>query len=259
MKSLVNIYKPIGITPLQLIEGFKEKFSEYENEKIGYAGRLDPMAHGVTLLLVGEENKNRDKYLNLPKTYKFSVLFGVETDSYDFLGILKKGVYSRVPENYKEKIKEFIKKNTGKRIQAYPPYSTKTVQGKPLFKWAREDRLSEIEIPEREIEIYCFKLLSEGEVPLEELEENFIKRVKLLEGDFRQEEIIKMWKTFFEINRNQKFIMAKFEIDCSSGTYVRSLAHRLGQELGCGAIAYFIFRTKVGEYTLDKSLNLEEN
>jgi tRNA U55 pseudouridine synthase TruB len=41
---------------------FKEKKPEYENETISYAGRLDPMAEGVLVLLIGDENKNRSKY-----------------------------------------------------------------------------------------------------------------------------------------------------------------------------------------------------
>jgi len=51
-----------------------------------YAGRLDPMAHGVLVLLVGEENKKREKYEKFVKEYLFQCIFGVATDTYDILG-----------------------------------------------------------------------------------------------------------------------------------------------------------------------------
>ena len=51
-----------------------------------YAGRLDPMASGLLIVLAGEETKNKEKYLNLDKEYLFEVLFGFKTVTYDFLG-----------------------------------------------------------------------------------------------------------------------------------------------------------------------------
>src|SRR5262245_8184953 len=88
MKKVLPIYKPVCLTPNQLIEQLRNKHPEYQNEKIGFAGRLDPMAHGLMLLLIGYENKNRTEYLNLDKTYYFKILLGVETDSYDLLGLI---------------------------------------------------------------------------------------------------------------------------------------------------------------------------
>lgn len=49
-----------------------------------------------------------------------------------------------------------------------------------------------------------------------------------------------------------------FTIKCSSGTYIRSIAHELGQELTCGAHLSSLQRTHVGEYKLEQSLTLEE-
>jgi tRNA pseudouridine55 synthase len=48
------------------------------------------------------------------------------------------------------------------------------------------------------------------------------------------------------------------EIRCSAGTYVRSLAHDLGQALGCGAHLRALTRTAVGAFTLDGSTTPEE-
>lgn len=52
--------------------------------------------------------------------------------------------------------------------------------------------------------------------------------------------------------------LARFVIECSSGTYIRSLAHEMGQKLGCGAHLAEITRTAVGEFSLEQAISLEE-
>jgi tRNA pseudouridine55 synthase len=52
--------------------------------------------------------------------------------------------------------------------------------------------------------------------------------------------------------------IARFSIECSSGTYIRSLAHDMGQKLGCGAHLAEITRTAVGEFSLEQAIGLEE-
>jgi tRNA pseudouridine55 synthase len=52
--------------------------------------------------------------------------------------------------------------------------------------------------------------------------------------------------------------IARFDIECSSGTYIRSLAHEMGHKLGCGAHLAEITRTAVGEFSLDQAVKLEE-
>jgi tRNA pseudouridine55 synthase len=49
-----------------------------------------------------------------------------------------------------------------------------------------------------------------------------------------------------------------FRAGCSSGTYVRSLAHELGAALGCGAHLDELRRLKVGPFQLEQALDLEE-
>jgi len=52
--------------------------------------------------------------------------------------------------------------------------------------------------------------------------------------------------------------VARFVIECSSGTYIRSLVHEMGQKLGCGAHLAEITRTAVGEFSLEQAVTLEE-
>ena len=51
---------------------------------------------------------------------------------------------------------------------------------------------------------------------------------------------------------------ARFIIECSSGTYIRALAHEMGQKLGCGAHLAEITRLAVGEFSMDQAVQLEE-
>jgi tRNA pseudouridine55 synthase len=52
-------------------------------------------------------------------------------------------------------------------------------------------------------------------------------------------------------------IRARFAVECSGGTYVRSLAHDIGQKIGCGAHLEGLRRTTVAEFTLERSVTLE--
>jgi tRNA pseudouridine55 synthase len=49
----------------------------------------------------------------------------------------------------------------------------------------------------------------------------------------------------------------KFRVVCSPGTYVRSLAHDLGQRLGCGAHLTALRRTRSGEFRVEQAIPLE--
>ena len=52
--------------------------------------------------------------------------------------------------------------------------------------------------------------------------------------------------------------IVRFTIECSSGTYIRSLAHEMGLQLGCGAHLAEITRTAVGEFSFEQAIKLEE-
>lgn len=271
MKKIIIADKPIGLTPLQLINKIKSEGKRLEGIKISYAGRLDPLAHGAMILLLGEENKNRNKYLNLDKEYVFEVLFGVRTDTYDALGVLEnsKPHISHIPPISPISLRKFTKSKLGKHLQSYPPYSSKTVNGKPLYWYARNNKLDEIKIPNRQINIHSFELVEVKQQSLEEIKKIIFENINSVKGDFRQKEILKKWNDFFsysssEAQRSREaainfssrqartiktFPIAKFRIKCSSGTYVRSLANEMGQTFGSGAIAFDICRTKIGNLT----------
>lgn len=259
MKKLIAIEKPIGWTPLHVIEKLKKQFPEYKDESLSYAGRLDPLAHGVLLLMVGDATKEREQYLAYPKTYEFDVLFGIETDTYDLLGIPKINPSPFKGEGLGEGTKiiaSFIQSHLGKQTQSYPPYSSKAVNGKPLFQWAKDNKLNEITIPEKEIEITSFKQMNSGTITKEQLQIRVDEAIQTVSGDFRQDEIKKAWKTLLDQETEETFVTARFRIECSSGTYVRALVHKLGKATKTSAVTLDILRTKVGEYTLEETMKI---
>jgi len=52
--------------------------------------------------------------------------------------------------------------------------------------------------------------------------------------------------------------IVKFEVVCSKGTYIRTLCNDIGNELGCGAHLSNLVRKKVGNFSIEDSMNLEE-
>lgn len=52
--------------------------------------------------------------------------------------------------------------------------------------------------------------------------------------------------------------LVEVEVECGKGTYIRTLAHDLGQRLGCGAHLGSLIRTRVGPFTLDSAVTLPE-
>ncbi len=247
-KKIVIVNKKEGETPLEALEAFRAKNKEYKDLPITYAGRLDPMASGVLVLLTGEEAKSKEKYLNLDKEYEFEVLFGFATDTYDILGKLISGHKSDIwPDNLRKLILNNLQYFTGKFVQKYPPYSSKTVAGKPMFEYSREN--INIEAPEREVNVKSLKLGKIRKIKSKKLLENIEKRIAKVQGDFRQKEIVKLWQKNLK-NKTSEYMRAGFKIKCGSGTYVRGIANSLGEKIGIPALAYSIKRTRVGKYKI---------
>lgn len=256
MNSVINIYKPVGKTPLEVIRQIKSIFPEYTHETLGYAGRLDPMAEGVLLVLKGEENKKRKEYERYDKKYSFEVLFGVETDTYDILGLLSR--IQNISENLPlQQLQRYINEYIGTWEQPYPPYSSPRVNGRPLFYWARHNALDTIKIPSKKITVHSLEMEALHKMTSSHLLSYIEKKISTIQGDFRQSDILKLWRNELS-SLSCSFTYARFAIECSSGLYIRSLAHDLGKKLNTDAIALSITRTAVGPYLLSQSLRIRD-
>lgn len=259
MQKVVNLFKPVGKTPLELIKEFQNQHPEYQNIKLGYAGRLDPMAEGILVVLLGDENLKRKEYERLPKTYEFTIALGIETDTYDILGLTKTEHINPCNQLLiKEKIQQLIPQFIGKHLQEYPPYSSPRVNGKPLFYWAREGKLDQICIPKKEINIFNLQLTAEKIISTTDLATYILQRINLVQGEFRQEKIKKNWQIIFGKNVT-KIHTFSFTIECSTGTYIRSISHELGKILGTNAVTLQIIRTKVGSFEIEHSIHITNN
>ena len=57
---------------------------------------------------------------------------------------------------------------------------------------------------------------------------------------------------------NYNFPQLKIRVNCSSGTYIRTLAEDIGKRLGCGAYLTTLRRTKIGEYRIEDALAIDK-
>ncbi len=240
--SVIPLYKKIGETPLEAINRFKSEHKNYKDEPMTYAGRLDPMAEGLLLVLSGPELKDKNKYQKLNKTYVADILFGIESDTQDILGLIKYGK-SNVS---KEQMQTTINAMYGEIETKLPHYASYKIKGKPLFWWARQDRIKEIEIPRRIITISS-SFISMKKRDGKEIKNEVIKKIKLVHGDFRQKEIISSWNT---INIKENYSIARIKFECSSGTYIRSLVSIIGEKLKTPTLLFHLKRTVVGDYSI---------
>jgi len=117
-------------------------------------------------------------------------------------------------------IKEVIESFIGEYDQIPPMYSALKVNGKKLYELAREG--IEIERKSRKVHIDSIQI---GEI-----------NPSNLEG----------------------MIEVKMTVDCSKGTYIRTLCHDIGEKLGCGGCMKELKRTKVSRFTLDNSYTLKQ-
>ncbi len=250
--EVLNLFKHVGETPRERLERLRIQKKEYMDEVLSYAGRLDPMAEGVLLCLVGAANKRREAYLGLSKEYVFDVLFGFSTDTYDILGrVAETGPVGTVKRKH---VLKALNEFRGEVSQEYPPYSSKTVEGKSLFTWARNNALAQLVLPRHTVNVYDIDLKNMYKVPESTLLSYIESNVEKVQGDFRQEEILRTWKQYLRADGKREFPCASISLSCSSGTYARSIAHSIGKELKVPSLALRIVRTKVGDYSIENSL-----
>ncbi len=185
--------------------------------KVGHTGTLDPLATGVLPLVIGRATRLASFMSGADKEYVARIRFGVATATYDAEG------------------------HTGRHEDA-PSAECVAALNEPAIHAALrlfEGRYLQTPPP------YSAKKI--GGTPAYKLaREQKPVDVKPVEVTVRQ----------IELNSYADGL-AEVRLVCSSGFYVRSLAHDLGQRLGCGAHLEGLRRTRVGELTLDDAVGLE--
>ncbi len=252
----IVLNKKVGETPLSCLEAWRKNHPNLSDTPLAYAGRLDPMASGKLLILIGETCKNQTAYHQLDKSYEFSVLFGVSSDSGDVLGLATEGGPRLVQISAVEAV---LKNLVGKISLPYPVFSARTVAGKPLHTWAVEGKINEIKLPNKESEIYSLILQTETKLTRLQIYEAARHKIELippvtdirkaLGNDFRRPDIRIAWQKFLENgNPADVFSIMNFGCDASSGTYMRTLAEVIARQLGTTGLAWSIHRQKIGNF-----------
>ena len=148
---LVNKEKGMGSTKVV------SKVRKALNTKdVGHCGTLDPLAEGLLIVTIGKALKI-SRFLEADtKEYETTVTLGKETATLDAEGefINEKDIITFS----KDDILNVFNKLKGVIKQRPPIYSALSKDGKRLYEYAREN--IEVEIPEREIEIYDLDLLN---------------------------------------------------------------------------------------------------
>jgi len=194
-------------------------------KQIGHTGTLDPFATGLLICAVGQATKMVGLFDVLPKTYEATIKLGVTSDTYDRTGQISNyqcpisNQFSISNLQLQTVLNSFI----GKQQQLPPMFSAKKVQGKKLYELARQGQI--IERKPSEIEIYNISLMNEER------------------------------STKNDVAHHSSFLI---QVTCSAGTYIRTLAHDIGQKLGTGAILEELKRTAIGEFDLSQAVQLSQ-
>lgn len=128
----VVVDKPAGPSSAAVVARVRRAF---DARKAGHAGTLDPLATGLLAVALGEATKTVPHVADAPKSYRFSVRWGVVTETDDAEG----AVVSETPERPGEaQIEAALGAFRGDIEQVPPAYSAVKVEGRRAYAVARE-------------------------------------------------------------------------------------------------------------------------
>jgi len=214
MDGVLVINKPKGYSSHDIVNIVKRECNKISPEKIkvGHAGTLDPNATGVLPILIGKGTKISKYLIEHNKTYIAELVLGKKTTTADIEGEIIEE--KEIPLLNLEDVQKIFKSFLGKQKQTPPVYSAIKVNGKKAYEYARSGK--EIEIEERDIEIYDIRLIS--------------------------------------FNKNKML----FEVNCSKGTYIRTLCEDIAEKMGTVGYMSNLNRTKVNEFNIENVIELEQ-
>ena len=191
----------------------------YQTKKVGHTGTLDPDVTGVLPICIGRATKIAEYITDAGKSYEGEVTIGFSTTTEDSSGDVVEKVEGLKTFSRKQ-VEEVLRSFKGEIEQTPPMYSAVKVNGKKLYEYARAG--IEVERPSRQVTIYEIELL-----------------------DDREE-----W-----VGETVSF---RFRVKCSKGTYIRTLAVMIGEQLGYPAHMSDLIRTQSSSFTLEDCFSLEQ-
>ena len=230
--GLILVYKEKGKTSRKVVEEIAKKYKK----KAGHIGTLDPMATGMLPVLIGNSTKLSKYLIEHDKIYLVEMKFGYLTDTLDIEGEIleedRKFREENIADNkFFDRIIASMKKELGTKKQIPPIYSAKKLNGKKLYEIARKDKEKATEMAkEKSKEITIYNMY---DISLKELWEN-----------------------------NPKDISLTFKVECSSGTYIRSLIRDIAKNMETYGVMTELKRLSVGKYNMEENIlenNFEDN
>jgi tRNA pseudouridine55 synthase len=208
MDGILLIDKPAGITSHDVVAAVRRAL---DGAKTGHAGTLDPFATGLLIVLVGKATKAQRQMMELRKRYETVARLGAVSSTGDTEGVVTEtGSLPADPPHLP----------TGEIKQRPPVYSAVKIGGERAYKRAR--RGEEFEMPERIVTVYRFEQLwRERDRPAGSSDASSA-------GPSGNGRVLER---------------AGYEIECSAGTYVRSLVADLND-----AYCLELRRTAIGPF-----------
>jgi len=236
ISGVLNIDKPAGLTSHDVVAKVRRLLTtnyKLPTLKVGHTGTLDPFATGVLLVVLGPATRLIQFSHQWDKEYEATFTFGATSDTDDVTGTITppnlphqfgeqalSGEEKNTPPD-KGEIEGVLKKFIGTIPQVPPAYSAVKVKGKKLYELARAG------------------------LPAEALAKA---------GETRPRNV-----HIHEINVTRyEYPELDVRIRCGTGTYIRSLARDLGEQLGVGAYVSSLRRTRIGPYTIADSVPLQQ-
>ncbi len=222
INGIINVYKEAGFTSFDVVAKLR---GITHQKKIGHTGTLDPDAVGVLPVCFGNATKVCALLTDWDKTYETVLRLGLVTDTQDTSGqAVSESAVSATEDEIKDAVFSFV----GDYDQLPPMFSAKKINGQHLYDLARKG--IEVERKTCRVHINEIEILDmwwEGDTPCDPPSGHAVNRVRM-------------------------------SVNCSKGTYIRTLCNDIGEKLGCGGCMEYLKRTSVGPFTIDKALKLNE-
>ena len=232
--GVLVIDKPAGVTSHDVVDEVRRILHV---RRVGHTGTLDPFATGVLVVMVGRATRLAQFLSGAEKEYEAVIRLGYATDTGDRTG-------NRIPEaaggGDNQTAERLLSKDSAQEIetalaalrgeidQVPPMYSAKKQAGRKLYELAR--RGEEVERKPVRVCIYRFEPITLASKPTTEL---------------------------LKDNRDGTFDF-EVRVDCSAGTYIRTLAEDFGKRLGVGAHLAELRRTRAGDFRAQEATTLEQ-
>jgi tRNA pseudouridine55 synthase len=137
--------KPSGMTSTHAVSVVKRAFAA---KKAGHAGTLDPLATGILPIALGEATKTVSFVMDGRKAYRFTVRWGIETDTDDAEG---RAIATSEERPDEAAIRQALPGFTGTIMQTPPKFSALKIAGERAYDLAREGE--EVILEARPVEI----------------------------------------------------------------------------------------------------------